>query len=60
MTLPDETLCGSGDGLPAVEYAYPQTCPIKGCRCAPRCAATMGWLQAHAEHTAKLPRQKKQ
>ena len=60
MTLPDETLCGSGDGLRAVEYAFPPTCPIKGCRCAPRCAATVRCLQAHAEHIAKLPREKNQ
>jgi hypothetical protein len=25
-----------------------------------RCAATMRWLQTHAEHMAKLPREKNQ
>jgi hypothetical protein len=59
MTPPDGTLCGSGDGLPAVEYAYYPTCPIKVPLCA-RCAATMRWLQSHAEHIAKLTKESKE
>jgi hypothetical protein len=55
MTPPDGTLCGSGDGLPAVEFAYHPTCPIKEPLCA-RCAATMRWLQAHAERIGNTTR----
>jgi hypothetical protein len=59
MTPPDGTLCGSNDGLPTVEHAYHPTYPIKVPLCA-GCAATMRWLGAHAEHIAKLPKEKKQ